>query len=141
MNGPVLTMEKFESKQHQIRRSAAEVWAVLSDFNNFTPLVADKVEDWRVEGDECFFRVKGISVGLRMVEKVPAELIKLEAADVSPVGFTFWVQLREVEPYDTRMRLVLHAELNMMLKMMLSSKLESGIDTLAEQIAKGFNAI
>lgn len=133
-------MEKYESKQQQIRRSAVDVWSVLSDFNNFTPLVADKVEDWRVEGDACFFRVKGIAVGLRMTEKIPGEVIKLEAADVSPVGFTFWVQLKEAAPYDTRMRLVLHAELNMMLKMMLGSKLAEGIDTLAEQIASAFNA-
>jgi carbon monoxide dehydrogenase subunit G len=55
------------------------------------------------------------------------------------VGFTFWVQLKEAAPYDTRMRLVLHAELNMMLKMMLGSKLQSGIDQMAETIAAAFN--
>lgn len=134
-------LEKYESKQQQIRRSAEQVWTALADFNNFTPMVEGRVEGWRVEGDECSFRVKGMDFGLRMVEKVPGELIKIEASETSPIGFTFWVQLKEAAPYDTRMRLVLHAEMNMMLKMMVGSKLRDGIDQLAEQIARTFNAI
>lgn len=137
-------IEKYQSAQQQIRRAAVTVYDALSDFNNFTPMVADRVEGWSVSGeagDECSFRVKGMAFGLRMVEKVPGELIKVEATESSPIGFTFWVQLKEAAPYDTRMRLVLHAEMNMMIKMMVGSKLQSGIDQLAEQIAKTFNAM
>jgi carbon monoxide dehydrogenase subunit G len=134
-------LEKYESKQQQIHRSADQVYVVLSDFNNFTPLVADRVEGWCVEGDTCTFKVKGMQVGLRMVEKIPGELIKIEASDSSPLGFTFWVQLKEVAPYDTRLRLVLHAEMNMMIKMMIGGKLQGGLEQIAEQIAKTFNAM
>ena len=143
-------LEKYESKQQQIRRDAGTVWTALSDFNNFTPLVADRVEGWTVSGDECSFRVKGIQMGMRMIEKVPGQLIKIEATEASPVDFTFWVQLKEagrnadggfpVVP-DTRIRLVLHAEMNMAIKMMIGSKLAAGIDQLAEQIARTFNAM
>ncbi len=134
-------IEKYESKQQQIRRAAETVYTALSDFNNFTPLVADKVEGWTVEGDECSFRVKGMNIGLRMVEKIPGELIKIQATEVSPLGFTFWVQLKEAAPYDTRMRLVLHAQMNMVIKMMIGSKIQPALDGIAEQIAKTFNAI
>ncbi len=134
-------IEKYESKQQQIRRDAETVWRVLGDFNNFTPLVEGRVEGWSVRDDECSFKVKGMQVGLRIVEKVPGQLIRIEATDASPVGFTFWVQLKQAAPYDTRMRLVLHAEMNMMIKMMIGSRLATGIDQLAEQIAKSFNAI
>ncbi len=133
--------EKYESKQQQIHRTAEQVYTVLADFNNFTPLVADRVEGWSVTGDECSFTVKGMQMGLRMVEKIPGQLIKIEASDSSPIGFTFWVQMKEAAPYDTRMRLVLHAEMNMMIKMMIGSKLQGGIDQLAEQIAGAFNAM
>jgi carbon monoxide dehydrogenase subunit G len=134
-------IEKYESKQQQIHRAAETIYAALSDFNNFTPLVEGKVEGWTVEGDECSFRVKGMQVGLRMVEKIPGQLIKVEATDASPMGFTFWVQLKEAAPYDTRMRLVLHAEMNMVMKMMIGGKLQGGLDQMAEQIAKTFNAM
>ncbi len=134
-------LEKYESKQQQIRRSAETVYDALADFNNFTPLVADRVEGWKVDGDTCSFTVKGIRMGLRMVEKIPGQLIKLEATDDSPIGFTFWLQLKEAAPYDTRMRLVLNAEMNMMIKMMIGAKLRDGIDQMAEQIARSFNAV
>ena len=133
--------EKYESKQQQIRRDAGMIYAVLSDFNNFTPLVADRVEGWRVEGDTCSFKVKGITMTLNMTEKVPNERIRIEASDSSPFGFTFWVQLKEAAPYDTRMRLVLHAEMNMMIKMMIGSKIQPALDGIAEQIAHTFNAM
>jgi carbon monoxide dehydrogenase subunit G len=134
-------LEKYESKQQRIRRSAETIYGALADFENFTPLVADKVEGWTVEGDTCSFKVKGMTMGLRMVERIPGELIKIQATEASPVGFTLWVQLKEAAPYDTRMRLVLHAEMNMMIKMMIGSKLQGGVDSLAEQIARSFNAV
>jgi carbon monoxide dehydrogenase subunit G len=143
-------LEKYESKQQQIRRDPETIYLALSDFNNFTPLVADKVEGWTVSGDECSFRVKGMPVSLRMVEKTPGKLIKIVASDSSPVGFTFWLQLKEAglsadggssDIPDTRMRLVLHAEMNMMIKMMIGSKLQGGLDKMAETIAASFNAM
>ncbi len=127
--------EKYESKQARVRRPAAEIYAALSDFNNFTPLVAGKVDDWMVEGDTVSFRVKGFAVALAMTEKIPAELIKIEAKDSSPFGFTFWVQMKQVAPDDTRIRLTLHAEMNMMIKMMVGSKIQPALDGLADQIA------
>ncbi len=133
-------MEKYQSKQIKINKPDYAIYNVISDFDNFTPLVADRVEGWTVDGDTCSFRVKGMPVGLRMVEKVPGQLIKIEATDASPVGFTFWVQMKEAAPCDTRLRLVLHAEMNMAIKMIIGSKLQGGIDSLAEQIAKSFNA-
>lgn len=136
-------IEKYESKQQQIQRSAEQVYTVLADFNNFTPIAAQRAEGWNVTaaGDECSFRVKGMNVGLRMVEKIPGRLVKIEASEASPIGFTIWLQLKEIAPYDTRMRLVLHAEMNMMIKMMIGGKLRDGIDQLAEQIARSFNAM
>jgi len=43
--------------------------------------------------------------------------------------------LQPVEAYDTRLRLVLHAELNMMMRMMIGSKLQKALDEIADGIA------
>ena len=133
--------EKYESKQQQIRKPAEMIYGVMSDFNNFTPILAGKVDDWKVEGDECSFRVKGMPVKLRMTDKQPGNLIKFEADDSSPFGFKFWIQMKEVAPYDTRIRLVLHAEMNMMIKMMVGSKIQPALDKMVEQMANSFNSI
>jgi carbon monoxide dehydrogenase subunit G len=134
-------LEKYESHQRQILKPAEMIYAVLADFSNFTPVVADKVEDWHIEGDTCSFKVKGFGVSLRMVEKVPGRLVKIEASDSSPFGFTLWIQMKEVAPADTRIRLVLHAEMNVMIKMMVGKKIQPGLDGMVDQLAASFNAI
>ena len=57
-----------------------------------------------------------------------------------PMDFAFWIQLHKVSDTDTRMRLGLHIELNMMMKMMIGGKLQGGLDQIAEGIAKAMNA-
>ena len=60
--------------------------------------------------------------------------------DGSPMDFTFWVQLVSVDEQDTRMRIVLHVQLNMMMKMMIGNKLQGALDQIAEGIARAMNA-
>ena len=132
-------MEKYESKQQQIRRSAEQIYTALASFNNFTPMIQDKVEEWSAEDDHCSFKLKGMTVKLRMVEREPYKLIKIQGDELNPVDFTFWLQLKEVAPYDTRMRIVVHAELNMMMRMMIGKKLQGAVDQMAEAIAAALN--
>ena len=124
-------MEKYESKQYQIRRPAAQIYAVLSDFRNFTPIVQGRVEEWQADETSCSFRFKGMSVRLQIIDKEPENYIKISGDDRSPLEFTFWVQMKQVEAYDTRIRLVLHTKLNMVMRMMIGSKLQSGLDQMA----------
>ncbi len=134
-------MEKYESKQQRILKPASMVYSVVSDFSNFTPILQDKVDDWQADADTCSFKVKGITARLRIVERIENELIKIEGEDGSPVDFTFWMQLKEVDERDTRMRIVLHAHLNMMMKMMIGGKLQQAVDQIAEQVATTFNSM
>ena len=58
-----------------------------------------------------------------------------------PIDFNFWIQLHSVAERDTRIRLVLHAELNMMMRMMVGSKIQGALDQVVEGLAKSFNSI
>lgn len=132
-------MEKYESKQQQIRRTAEQIYSALSSFNNFTPIIQDRVEEWSADDNVCSFKVKGMPVRLKMVEREPNKTIKIQGDEGSPIDFTFWLQLKEVAPYDTRMRIVVHAELNMMMRMMIGKKLQGAVDQMAEAIAAALN--
>lgn len=132
-------MEKYESKQQQIRRTAEQIYSALSSFNNFTPIIQDRVEEWSADDNVCSFKVKGMPVRLKMVEREPNKTIKIQGDDGTPIDFTFWLQLKEVAPYDTRMRIVVHAELNMMMRMMIGKKLQGAVDQMAEAIAAALN--
>ncbi len=138
-------MEKYESKQQQILKPASRIYPFISDFTLLTPAVADKVEGWEATADTCRFRIKqagNFSVVLTMTEREENRHVRIESGEGGlPIDFKFWIQLHEVSPADTRMRMVLHAELNMMMRMMLGSKLQKGLDEAAARFAAAFNAM
>ena len=77
----------------------------------------------------------------RMEERIEPRHVKIVGDDGGiPMDFAFWIQLHKVSDTDTRMRLVLHIELNMMMKMMIGGKLQGAIDQIAEGIARAMQA-
>ena len=136
-------LEKYESKQQQIFKPAARIFPFISRFDMLTPALQDKVEEWSATEDTCSFKVKGFTVALRIVERVENKHIKIAGDDGVgvPVDFSFWIQLHEVSESDTRIRMVLHAELNMMMRMMVGSKIQGGLDKAVEGLAQAFNQL
>ena len=134
-------MEKYESKQQQINHPAALIFPIISRMDLMTPAIQDKVEEWEATEDSCSFKVKGMKVSLRIEEKVENKHVKIVAGEGGlPIDFCFWIQLKEVAERDTRIRMVLHADLNMMMRMMLGSKLQQGLDQAVEGLAKALNS-
>jgi carbon monoxide dehydrogenase subunit G len=133
-------MQEYISKQQQIFRPAAQIFPIISNFTYLTPAVVDKVEEWQATEDSCSFKFKGFTVGLRIEEKVDNKHVKIvgDGGNV-PMDFAFWIQLHQVSEGDTRIRLVLHAELNMMMRMMVGKKLQGGLDQAVEAFAAAFN--
>ncbi len=127
-------MQEYISKQVQLLRPANVIYEAISRFDRLTPAVADRVEEWQATEESCSFKVKGFTVRLRMAERVEPKHVKITGAGV-PMDFAFWVQLHPVSECDTRLRLVLHAELNMMMRMMIGSKLQQALDQIADGIA------
>lgn len=135
-------MEKYESKQQQVLKGASRIYPLITRFDMLTPALQDKVEEWHATEDTCSFKVKGLTVKLRMIAKEEGKYVKITGDDGGvPIDFAFWIQLHEVTPTDTRMRMVLHAELNMMMRMMVGSKIQKGLDQAAEGFAQAFNQI
>ncbi len=133
-------MQEYISKQHQILRPAEQIYAMISRFDNLTPALADRVEEWQADEEHCSFKAKGFTVKLRMEERIEPKHVKIVGDEGGiPVDFAFWIQLHKVSDTDTRLRLVLHTELNMMMKMMIGSKLQDAIDQIAEGIARAMN--
>lgn len=135
-------MQEYISKQHRILRPAEQIYAAVSRFDNLTPALADKVEEWQATEDRCSFKAKGFTVKLRMEERVASKHVKIVGDEGGvPMDFAFWIQLHKVEENDTRIRLVLHIELNMMMRMMIGGKLQEAVDRIAEGIANAMNGI
>ena len=137
----------------KIDSAIADVYAFLSDFSKIGKMIemarqmgagqqvpaslSDKIEYVRTTTDTCVFLVKNVGeMGLKIVERQEPTLIKMEGDGRVPFEIHLWIQLLNNGPYDTRMRITLEADMNMMLKMMLKGKLEKGINQLAEGLAK-----
>lgn len=134
-------MQEYISKQHQILRPAEQIYAVISRFDNLTPALADRVEEWQATEERCSFKAKGFTVKLRMEERIAPKHVKIVGDEGGvPMDFAFWIQLHKVSDTDTRLRVVLHIDLNMMMRMMIGSKIQGAIDQIAEALAKSFNA-
>ena len=99
------------------------------------------VQNKKIKEETCSFKAKGFTVRLRMEERIEPRHVKIVGDDGGiPMDFAFWIQLHKVSDTDTRMRLVLHIELNMMMKMMIGGKLQGAIDQIAEGIARAMQA-
>ena len=134
-------MQEYISKQHQILRPAEQIYAVISRFDNLTPALADRVEEWQATEERCSFKAKGFTVKLRMEERIAPQHVQIVGDEGGvPMDFAFWIQLHKVSDTDTRLRVVLHIDLNMMMRMMIGSKLQGAVDQIAEGIARAMNA-
>lgn len=131
-------MDKFESK---ITRSTSSATAIFTRFSSLQMLSYlppdDRIESVEASEDRCSIRLKGYGAfDVQIIDREPVKMIKYGDVDGRPFPFTAWIQLVEVTPGDTRIRLTLHVKLPAMLRLMLKKKIQRGIDQVAERIAQ-----
>jgi carbon monoxide dehydrogenase subunit G len=129
---------RLESKIGKINNSDERVYTFLTDFNNFRELIpADKLQNWQADENSCRFTIHPIGeTGVKIVEKEPFKLIKLAGIEDSNLNFTFWVQLKQIDEKDTRIKLTLEADLNPMFQMVAKKPLQEFLDKLVDQLSK-----
>jgi len=134
-------MTIYESDLKTISSGEEVVFAVLSDLNNLKKIqenapLTDKVKDIQFDADSCSFVVEGFGkMGFRIVERTPFQTIKLDSEN-APVHIGVTIQLKQVSENSTELKLVLNAELPMMIKMMVDKKLKEGVNMVADLLAK-----
>ena len=132
---------KYESKITSIPAPVAAVYKGLSNFKNLERvrdlIPQDKVQELEIEDDYIRLKVDGLGqkIVIRIVDRIENDTIKFGFENL-PLSLNFWIQLKEVAPEDTRMKLTLKADIPMMFKMMFEKKIQQGIDDAAEMIAK-----
>lgn len=129
---------KYESSIKVVCNSVGAVYDKLSNFNNFNGMLpTDKISNWKSTDDTCRFTVDKIGeVGLRIIDRIVNSTIKYTADGSTRFNFYLWIQMKEVAPYESRIKVTLKADLNPMIKMMVGSKLQQFVDMLAESISK-----
>ena len=132
---------KYESKITSAPCSASQIYRVLSNLENlervrqFIP--QDKVQEMEVSPDRVRLKVDGLAqkITIAIVDRIENDTVKFGAEGI-PMDANFWIQLKEVSPTDTRIKLTVKADIPFMFKMMLDKKLQQGLDQAADMLAQ-----
>lgn len=145
-----MSLNKYVSDVKEIGHNEQIVFNYLSNFENLSAYLNSgliekisqqvpqvKITDFQSDRDSCKFKITGMGLAeIKIVNREPFKTIKVESSGGLPLSFTFWIQLIPINQYKTKMRLTLHAEMNMMIKMVAGNKLGEGINQLAETLSK-----
>ena len=145
-----MALSKYISEIKFIEQNQDIVYNYLSNFENLSQYVNEsllqkvteqvpqiKITGFESDSDSCRFNISGMGQSeIRIVNREPIQTIKIASSGSIPVEITFWIQLLPVTAYQTKLKLTLHAEMSMMIKMMAGKKLEDGINQLAEMLTK-----
>jgi carbon monoxide dehydrogenase subunit G len=128
-------MTRIESKQVDIAKPAAQVYAFLQDMNNFQQLLPqDRISEWKSDGASCSFKVQGAAtIGLRLDGGTPNTVVRMVSSERSPFPFTLTVNLEE-RGENTHAGQVFEADLNPFIKMMVESPLKHLFDHIADKM-------
>ena len=149
-------MAKYESGVKQVNAPVERVYAVLSDMERLRPMievaqnnemlkekvreagqdpaVLEKLKDLTLSTDRIAFPAPMVGeVALAIVEREQDRCVKFQT-ERSPIEANLWIQVLPVTETTSKMRVTIKADLNPMVKMMVGSKLEKGIDQFADML-------
>lgn len=136
-----MSQTKYESKITSAPYSAEQIYRVLSNMQSLERvkdlIPKDKVQEMEVEPDRVRLKVDGLAqkITIAIVDRIENDTIKFGAEGI-PMDANFWIQMKEVSPTDTRLKLTVKADIPFMFKMMLDKKLQTGLDQAADMLAR-----
>lgn len=130
---------EIKSKHATVSRPPYMLYMAFVDMRNFSQfLPEDKRNEVQLEADydSVHAVVQGFNVGVKVVERVPYSRIDF-ADDGAPFNFAVTMHFDAVpgDPEKTDFSVEVHAELNMMMKMMLSSRIQEALDKMVDGMA------
>ncbi len=128
---------EVSSKQAVISKAPYELYMTFVDMRNFKEFLPEgKKQAVTADFDSISGEIKGINIGVRVTERRPYSRIDFKD-DNSPFPFNFSIFFDPVsnENNKTNFYIKLQAELNFMMKMMIGSKLQEGLDKIVDSLA------
>ena len=149
-------MAKYESSVKQVNAPVERVYSVISDLERLRPVIEmaqnnemikeklreagqdpaqlEKLKDMNLTSDRVSFPAPMVGeVAVAIIEREENKCVNFET-EKSPIDANLWIQVLPVTDTTSKMRVKLKADLNPMMKMILGSKLEKGIDQFADRL-------
>lgn len=132
---------KYESKITSAPCSAQQVYRVLSNMQNLERvkdmIPKDKIQEMEIEPDRVRLKVDGLAqkITIAIVDRIENSTVKFGLEGI-PMEGNLWIQMKELSPTDTRIKLTVKADIPFMFKMMVDKKLQTGLDQAADALAQ-----
>lgn len=136
-----MSEQKYESKIESIPAPVAHVYPVLSDLSSLERvrdlIPQDKVKELEISPDAVKMKIDGLGqkITLRVMDRIENDTIKF-GLDNMPLEMNCWIQLKEVAPNDTRVKLTIKADIPLMFRMMFEKKIQKGLDDAAKMLTQ-----
>ncbi|MBR5676761.1 MAG: SRPBCC family protein [Paludibacteraceae bacterium] len=136
-----MSESKYESKITSAPCSAEQIYRVLSNMESLERvrdlIPQDKIQEMEISPDRVRMKVDGLGqkITIAIVDRIENDTIKFGAEGI-PMQANFWIQMKEVSPVDTRLKLTVKADIPMMFKFMIEKKLQTGLDQAADMLAQ-----
>lgn len=136
-----MSESKYESKITSAPYSAQQIYRVLSDMRSLDRvkdlIPKDKVQEMDIEPDRVRLKVDGLAqkITIAIVDRIENDTVKFGLEGI-PMAGNFWIQLKEVSPTDTRIKLTVKADIPFMFKLMVEKKMQTGLDQAADMLAQ-----
>jgi len=142
-------MTNIESKHGIVSRQPHELYMSFTDLSNFVRMLPeDKREMVTADMDTLTATVQGFNIGVKMHQRVPYSRLEMVDYD-APFAFHVVMHFEPAadNPYHTDFWITIDADLNLMMKMMLSGKIKEALDKMVDglvdvsngKMPKGFN--
>ncbi len=132
-------MLTIRTNKKPIDASQKEVFTFLSDISNLQQLMPEQVINWKSEGDECSFTIKGMAdIGMKITELNEATSIKMSSFGKVPFPFTLNVFIDNTSERTADAAIHLDGDMNSFLKMMAERPLTNFCNLLLEGLATHF---
>jgi len=134
-------MTEIESKHGIVSRQRQELYMAFTDLSNFKKMLpADKQDMIEADFDTLTATVQGFNIGVKVHARVPYD--RIELVDYG-APFAFHIVLHfdlvQDDPYKTDFHIHVDADLNLMMKMMLSGKLRDALDKVVDGLVDASN--
>lgn len=128
-------MVSYSSKRAVVSKAPYELYMAFVDMRNFMQfLPEDKKEGVTADYDSIQATVQGFTIGVKVAERVPYSRIEF-ADDGAPFQFRLTMHFDAAsDPYKTDFQIKLDADLNLMMKMLVGSKIQGALEKVVDSL-------
>ena len=136
-----MSESKYESKISSAPCSAEQIYHVLSNLSNLERvrdlIPKDKIQELDIDSDHVRMKVDGLGqkVTIAIVDRIENDTVKFGVEGI-PMDANMWIQLKQLSPTDTRIKLTVKADIPFMFKLMIEKKIKQGLDQAADMLAQ-----